>query len=232
MREEFFMNDFFHEKNKMIWGIGFCVYVGMIFFLLVSLVSYNVTDTSLFYVSSEGGNILNQGGFIGAQVAALLYYLFGGAAFLLLIPLICIGLLVATNRTIKTDGERLIASLALVIIGAMVLSTYLIDVAWSPYPGGIVGLRFSQKLLYYFDPLGQILFLYVSLCASLIVLFRWSFMFLVQQVTATIAACYAAIKKHQVVSKIAQAVVICLHVLFVRAPRSFIQFMQSLIDGC
>lgn len=225
------MNIFFHEKNKMMWGICFCLYIGGMFFLLISLVSYNVTDNSWFYVSSEGANTLNQGGFIGAQLAALLYYLFGGAAFLLLIPLLSLAIFLTTGRTIKTDGERLLAACALVFIGAMFMSMYLVDVAWSPYPGGIIGLRGAQKLIYYFDPLGALLFLYVSLCASLVVLLRWSFMFFVHSGIAVAVALYAMMKKYRVVNKCAHAVLICLHAVFVRLPRLLIHFVQSLIDG-
>ncbi len=225
------MNNFFHEKNKMIWFIGFCVYGGALLFLLVSLVSYNITDSSWFYVSSQEGNILNQGGVIGAHLAALLYYLFGGAAFLLFIPLLCIGGIIITGRSIASDGERIVASMMLVFVGAMLLSVYLIDFLWSPYPGGIIGLKGTQKLVYYLDSLGRILFLYVSLCASLIVLFRWSFMFLAQQVTASVVAFYAFMKKYQVVSKIGCAVIACLRMIFVSFPISCLQFIYSLIDG-
>lgn len=225
------MNIFFHEKNKMMGYVGFCLYAAMILFVLVSLVSYNITDSSWFYVSSHDAHVFNQGGFIGAQLAGLLYYLFGGAAFLLLIPLVCIGLIVATGRTVASDGERLVASMALVFIGAMLLSFYLIDVAWSPYPGGIIGLKGVGHLVYYFDPLGALLFLYISLCASLIVLFRWSFMFLVQKAVAAVNALYLFMKKYHVVSRAGRMIVTCLHVVFVRLPIDCFHFIYSLIDG-
>lgn len=214
-----------------MWCIGFCLYISAILFLLISLVSYSVTDSSWFYVSSHERMILNQGGFIGAHLAALLYYLFGGAAFLLLIPLLCMGLIVVTGRTITSDGERLVASLILVCVGAMLLNMYLIDLAWSPYPGGIIGLQGVQKLVYYFDPLGSMLFLYITLCASLIVLFRWSFMFLIQQITVAVTAFYATMKRYRVVSKIGYAVLKCLQIVFIRFPLSCLHFMYSLIDG-
>src|SRR5205814_6064792 len=124
------MNISFFEKNKLIWFFCFCLYGGTILFILVSLVSYNITDSSWFYVSSDGGAVLNQGGFIGAQLASLLYYLFGGTAFLVLIPLLCIGLMMVTGRTLTSDGERLVASISLIFIGAMLLSIYLIDFSW------------------------------------------------------------------------------------------------------
>src|SRR3990172_3764524 len=226
------MNTFFHEKkNTGIWYVGFCLYVGMILFLVVSLVSYNVTDSSWLYITSEPGEITNQGGFVGAQISALLYYLFGGASFLLLIPLLCVGLIALTKKSMRSDWERLCACTYLVIIGAIVLTTYGIDLAWSPYPGGTIGLLGAQKLLYYFDPLGRALFLYMSLCASLVLVFRWSFMFVVQQCIAAVVAVYVVMKKYHVVSRTVQAIGVCLHSFFVWLPLLLIRFVQSLFDG-
>jgi DNA segregation ATPase FtsK/SpoIIIE-like protein len=225
------MNIFFHEKSNAIWYISFCLYGAALIFLIVSLVSYNPVDSSWLYVSSHPENIFNQGGFLGAQLAATLYYLFGGAAFLLFLPFVCLGLLLMTKRTIHSDGERLCAAVTLVFISAIFSSVYIIDVAWSPYPGGIIGLVGAQKLLYYFDPLGRMLFLYMSLCASLILLFRWSFMFIAQYAIASMVACYMIMKKYRVVNKIGNAMAICLHTIFIRIPLYCIRFVQSLIDG-
>lgn len=225
------MNVFFHEKNKMIWYVGFFFYAVCIIFLIVSLVSYNITDYSWFYVSSGFNPIANQAGFFGAQLAALLYYLLGGAAFLLLIPLGCLGIFLLPGRTLYTDGERLIAGCALVGIGAILLASYTIDVSWSPYPGGIIGMRGFQKLDYYFDPLGRMLFLYISMCASLILLLQWSFMFLIQRAMSMVSAVCAAMKKYRVINRVIRALMICLHTLFVQMPVRVLRFIQSLCDG-
>ncbi len=225
------MNFFLTEKKRVVTAIGFCFYMGALLFLLISLVSYNATDSSWFYVSSDPKDVFNQGGFFGAQLAALLYYMFGGASFLLFIPLLCLALIVLTGRTIKTDGERFFAACFLVFIGAMMLTTYSIDCAWSPYPGGRLGFLGAQKLLYYFDPLGRILFLYMSLCASLIILFRWSFMCMIMYVSRATTTVYALIKKHHVVSKIAKAIGVCLYAFCVSLPRAIMHFLQSLING-
>ena len=85
------MNRFFFEKNKMIWYGGMLFYAASIVFLLISLFSYNPTDSSWLYVSSGGGAVSNQAGFLGAQLAAILFYFFGGASFLWLIPLLLVG---------------------------------------------------------------------------------------------------------------------------------------------
>ena len=52
-------------------------------FLFFALYSYNPHDSSWFYYSSDEPQITNWSGAFGSQVAALLFYLFGGASFLL-----------------------------------------------------------------------------------------------------------------------------------------------------
>lgn len=225
------MDVFCNKKNRVVSYIGFCLCVGVILFLVISLVSYNPTDNSWFYVSSEAGTIINQAGFWGAQLAATLYYLLGGAAFLVLAPLVCLGLIVMAGGTLRSDGERIIASLFLVVIGAIFLTIYHYDFSWSPYPGGVIGLLGAQNLLYYFDPIGRMLFLYVSLCASLILLLRWSFMFVAHYALQSIYYSYHFMKKYRVVSKVGNFTMSCVHTIFVRFPLACVHFMKSLING-
>ncbi len=225
------MNRFFHEKNRTFWYGGAIFYTATIIFLVVSLVSYNVTDSSWLYISSDPEAITNTGGFLGAQFAAILFYLFGGASFLLLIPLLCGGFIFFTQKSMKNEWERLFASVYLVFVGAALLAAYSMDVAVSPYPGGMVGLRFANALVYYFDPIGRMLFLYSSLCASFILLFRWSFMFLFQYAMWAVLAAYALMCKYHVVSKTVHAVGVCMYAVFLKMPRFFVHFVQSLLDG-
>src|SRR5438309_1168173 len=227
----FFMYTVFYEKNSALWYVSISFYVGMVIFLFISLISYNVTDSSWLYVASTPGTITNQGGFFGGQVAAILFYFFGGASFLLFITLLCAGLIVFTQRSIKKEWERLCACSYLVFVGAALLTTYCIDLPWSPYPGGMMGLVFAKMLIYYFDSIGCTLFLYSSLCASFVLLFRWSFMFLVHYGIAAAQAIYLFMKKYHVVSKSVHGVVVCLHAVFIRTPLFFIRFIQSLLDG-
>jgi len=221
----------FHEKNRSLWYIGISFYTAMVIFLVISLVSYNVTDSSWLYVTSAPGTITNAGGFFGAQLAAILFYLFGGASFLLLIPLLCVGLIFFTCRSIASEWERLLAALYSVGVGAALLATYSIDCSVSPYPGGMVGLLIARGLVYYGDPIGRTLFLYSSMCASFVLLFRWSFMFVVQYGIAGVVSACALMQKYHVISKSVHAVGVCLYALFVRPPLFFVRFVKSLFDG-
>src|SRR5207244_1036803 len=145
------MNRFFCEKNGILWCFGTVFYGGIIIFLMVSLFSYNPTDSSWLYVSSDPHPITNKGGLLGAQFAAILFYFFGGASFLLLLPLLCGLWIMITHRSIKDEWERVCASLYIVLVGAALLATYYMDCAISPYPGGKCGMMMANTLLYYFD---------------------------------------------------------------------------------
>lgn len=225
------MNIFFLNKNRVVWCTGAVLYGGIMIFLMISLVSYNPTDESWLYISTEPEIILNYGGSLGAQLAALLFYFFGGASFLLLIPLIVLGAIVFVQKTIKNDWERLCAACYMVCVGAALLAVYSMDFLVSPYPGGLIGLRFAQALAYYCDPIGRTFFLYSTLCASFILLFRWSFMFAVQYCIHAAIQLYLLMKKYQVVRKTGYAFGVCARAIFIRFPMIVTQFIVSLLNG-
>jgi DNA segregation ATPase FtsK/SpoIIIE-like protein len=225
------MDRFFLDKKRLIWLISATVYGGVIIFVMVSFLSYSPTDSSLLYISSDDATVSNCGGSFGAHLAALLFYFFGGASFLLIIPLIVLGLIVFGKKSLRTDWERLCAALYIMCVGSALLTTYSMDFAVSPYPGGLVGLRFAQLLLHYFDSIGRMLFLYGSACASVIILCRWSFMFAVQYSMYIMQHIYLLIKKYRVVNKVAHAIGVCAYALFIRFPIVVIQFIISLLNG-
>jgi len=225
------MDRFFHEKNKSLWYISIFFYTAMVIFLVVALVSYNVADSSWLYVSSEPTIVTNKGGFLGAHLAAVLFYFFGGASFLLLISLVWLGLIFFTKKSVSTEWERICASLYIIFVGAALLATYSIDCLVSPYPGGRVGLIVAQGLEYYFDPIGRMLFLYSSLLAACIVLFRWSFMFAVQHLMRAAVATWLLMKQYHVVSKTVHIVRLCAYTVFIYPVLFFVSFVQSLLSG-
>ncbi|HSC25514.1 MAG TPA: DNA translocase FtsK [Candidatus Babeliales bacterium] len=224
------MNIFFYENNKTLYYFSITFYISSIIFFLISLLSYNATDNSFFYVSSNPHNATNYCGFIGAQIAAVLFYLFGGASFLLVIPLLYGGFIFFIKRSFRSEWERLCAALYLPFVGAALLTVYEIDFLWSPYPGGRMGLLFTQKLVYYFDNIGCIFFLYSSLGAILILLFRWSFMYAVQFSISSITTVYLLMKKYHVISTIADTVASFLYFVLIRFPLLVSHFVTSLFD--
>lgn len=144
-------------------------------FLAVSLSSFKYTDPSWFYYSSDLMPIANAGGVIGAQLAALLFYLFGGACLIMVPLLIFIAYLLAIQTTVKGHTERIVAGLVCMVVYAGLLHLHKIDFLIYPYPGGYVGRHLIILVGRWFDPFCAKLFLHTILFASMILLFRFSF---------------------------------------------------------
>lgn len=171
------MQKFFYEKKYTIMScIGLFIYVCFLMLIGVSLVSYNTTDPSFLYVTTHSTGCINKAGTIGAHIAAMLFYVFGGASFLLCIPLLFVLFFWIFNGSLRLEWDRLVASFATVFIGALFLATYQIDFWQSPFPGGKIGKIGAEWLLLYGDEIGRLLFLYCAIAASMIILLRWSFM--------------------------------------------------------
>src|SRR5436190_3268070 len=158
-----------HNRNKKKLLIIFYLLLimsGIITGVSLSLLSHNITDPSLFYATSASVSVSNACGVIGAQCSALLLYCFGGAAFLVMIPLLFMAYSIWHERLVRKEWERIIAALCVVLFGAIALAIHSIDCAVSPYPGGVVGLICAQWLLVWCDGVGQVLFVVMSLTAS------------------------------------------------------------------
>lgn len=115
------------------------VSVSFIVLLQLMLISWSPTDQSLFYLSSETAPIQNLFGFIGAQIAALCYFITGIAA--LLIPaLLAFTLYCWYTKRWHDEWDRLLAA----ILGCMATAAacnfwhigFLKD---APLYGGLVG---------------------------------------------------------------------------------------------
>ena len=66
---------FARELRLLVSGVG-------LFFLTLSLFTYNALDSSWFYASTDAGPLHNKGGAVGALLSAFFFYLFGLAAHL------------------------------------------------------------------------------------------------------------------------------------------------------
>ena len=219
------MNNFFYEKKPdAMWCFCLGLYVSIIIFLVISLISHNPIDSSWFFVSSDSQPITNMGGYLGAQVSALVIYLFGTAAWLLLIPMVCVLYICITRKSLQQEWERFAAAIYSVFVGAAIITT------WGAQ-GGLMGMLFEQKLISCCDPLGRTLFLYMSMCASTIILLRWSFIVGVQYLVAASLYVMALMRRYHVVSKVIHAITVVVYGSFVQLPVLFIAFVRSLFEG-
>ena len=146
------------------------------FVLLRAIWSFSPTDSSWFYYTTEINPIANGAGLIGAQIAALLFYLFGGSCMLFVPLLFFTTYLLITKQSLSDHWERLVAGVLCIIFYSTLVHVYAVDFLSSPYPGGYVGHYMAQLLYSWLDQFSVLIFLHTALFVSLILLVRFSFM--------------------------------------------------------
>lgn len=116
-----------------------CIALSAIFiFLTISLISYSAKDNSLFYFSNENTGIANWCGVLGANFAALFFYLFGHAAYLLLLCLAGIIILLLKAKNISDVRSKIIATTTFFIANTTLLSIFDLKLNLI-FSGGVVG---------------------------------------------------------------------------------------------
>lgn len=144
-------------------------------FLLFSLFTYLYDDPSWFYYNDADVAVRNVCGIVGAQCAALFFYLFGFSSYWLVFLNGFIIFLLLKQRSFAEEWERVAAiGIALVVTAT---STHLFHVgrAYAIVPGGFLGARLSALLYGWFDMVGSILLLTTLALVSLILFGRFSF---------------------------------------------------------
>ena len=164
-------------KKLLLRRITFMVVIlASTIFLMLSLCSYNSQDSSYFFYASSGASVSNSAGSYGAQVAALLFFLFGSAAVLFIPLLLFVAYMVVHKKNFRQEWERLISYMLLIPIGSALLTMYSIDFLHSPYPGGAVGHLLYTRLIKLFDLLPSVIFLHGMLVIFIMLIARFSFM--------------------------------------------------------
>lgn len=152
------------------------MFLGLAVFITCALLSYNPTDQTWFYYDTIATPTTNWCGFIGSIGAAVLFYLLGGASFLLVLTFLFLFYFFATRKTVAQEWDRILAYSFLPFIGATLLALHGIDLKTSFVSGGYIGANSIIFLQRWFESVGSIVFLYTLLCAALIVIFRFSFL--------------------------------------------------------
>lgn len=155
-------------------------------FVASCLLSFHRHDSSFFYYSSVAHPIRNIGGFIGAQLAALLIYLFGASAVGIAAVLSFGAYCSLTRKALKHEYDRVAASVLLIFLSACMCTMYRVDFLSAPYPGGLFGRLLYTQLV---ALLGYWAFaaVHIMTMLCLIVISRFSFM-------AIIMYCYRTVR--------------------------------------
>lgn len=202
-----------------------------ILFIAVSLFTYNSKDASAFYISTQLLPITNGGGVAGAHCAAFLMYCFGGASYILLSCLLFLLFIMVFGKSLRDQWERCLSLFFMSIAVAGLLSTYSMDFSLSPYPGGAVGVIFSQLLLRFFDPLGRTIFILISMMACMIICLRFSYVPLIHYARKVCAYIIDVVKRYKVVQRFCYGVQWCAYHGVVYPIMCLFDFVQSLFDG-
>jgi len=144
-------------------------------FLLCSLATYHVSDSSWSYYDSGHHIIRNVCGVAGANVAATLIYLFGASSWWLVGALLFASVMLLRQRTLRDEWERLAAFGLLIMVTTSLSQAYHYDFLSSVVPGGFLGLHMYTFLHTWFDALGTSIFLYTMFVISIVLLGRFSF---------------------------------------------------------
>ena len=142
-------------------------------FLIISLISYNPSDVSWFFFSTIQKEVLNWGGIIGANIAALFFYLFGSAAYVFVIMLFYIAFMFLFRKKIREEWDRFLALSLLILVSSVFFKLYNLDFSKS-YAGGLVGDSLLKLISNFVGFWGTNILLLALFAASLVILFRIS----------------------------------------------------------
>ncbi len=131
-------------------------------YTLLAVLSYNPFDATLFYYSSAGAAVTNWAGSLGASIAALFFYLFGIATYVL----ISIILFLLGSFVFKMSGRQIVGRIflgvGLMFVCAPLATSYEGFFFQSP-AGGLLGAYSNYWLGVVVGPVGSQLLLWGTL---------------------------------------------------------------------
>ncbi|SNB47303.1 DNA translocase FtsK [Geobacter sp. DSM 9736] len=163
-----------HKLASEIKGMGLGA-AGL--FLLIALASFHIDDLSFNSYSSET-QIRNYGGYVGAQLADLLFQLWGVAGYLVPFALLYLAYRMLRFKEIRWLAYKFCAFIGLLVA---VSSLFAFNIQFTEIfgqrvpTGGVVGFKTSDILKSYLGISGALLLLLPMLAASIMVLSRFSF---------------------------------------------------------
>ncbi len=199
-------------------------------FIGLSLYSYSPYDSSWFFYSSAPAVITNACGSVGAQIAGILMYLFGGSSMLLVPMLLFTSYLMLCGRSFAYEWERLVAFGGFLFASAALSHLYQTDFFSSQFSGGHFGYGLCSFLYRFFDYVGTTLFLYTALGICFVVMTRLSFVVVAGYAIMGAQRTYELLRDYRVPQHAYQYVVLTLFY----ASRPVVwsaRYLKGLLDG-
>jgi S-DNA-T family DNA segregation ATPase FtsK/SpoIIIE len=144
-------------------------------FLMIAFISYNPHDNTLFHYANKYDRTTNWAGVVGAQCAAIFFFLFGSAAFIFLICMGVFAWLLFTGVPLRQERGRIVALLLLILASPTLCSALRFDLIGS-VAGGFIGTWLARFLAIAFGPQGVLVFLFTVLWVGIIMLIRMPLM--------------------------------------------------------
>lgn len=160
------------DYRKEIIGV---LVAGGLVFLALSLLSFNVTDSSWFYFSSEHQAVTNWCGIFGAYTSSLFLFLFGSSSYLLVLT--SVFLLVKAFKNPSFFESRLCISMLPLLIFSSCALLHIHNFDFIVVnPGGLVGELLAKLFLPILGSVGSFFFFYLFFCMSILVFAEVSFL--------------------------------------------------------
>lgn len=167
-------------------------------FLMIACISYNPHDNTLFHYGNKHGRTTNWAGMVGAQCAALFFFLFGSTAFLFLLGLGIFAWLLFTGVPLRKERGRIISLFMIILSAATLASALRFDLTAST-PGGFIGTWMHRFFMLAFGYQGALVFLFSALWVGIVLLTRMPLMpifkFIGRLVTSGLAAGWTLTKE-------------------------------------
>ena len=158
--------------NRIYWMQYFqIIWLGLLFLLLLSVLTYNPSDDSFLNFSSKGHQYSNSIGFIGANISDLLYNLFGLPA--LIFSLMFLFLQLALFQIPKPESRLMLRFFGFpqfVVFYCGLFSSIQTKMFWRGIQinsGGLIGAELHSFLTKYLNETGCIVLLSIGVLSSL-----------------------------------------------------------------
>ncbi len=162
------------KERREIWGI---IFLCVLAFVFVSLISYHPLDPSLNSVSSTQ-EVTNLAGLVGSYTSDILFQTFGLSAFALLFPLLLITMSCFFPNLITRKGLKFLGFFLLLIFSSSLFSLIFKTIPYhnqSLLAGGMVGHLMTSFLLPYFNQVGTYILMLGGFLITLILALNFSF---------------------------------------------------------